>query len=340
MSQPAWQLATLDTYFDIQCRKKDLKKHRRRVKRMKSEVKNKPPKRLPHLSSSSSKQTFSDFEYKRIDMENQKLLSRLHDLSNEKSRYKYHPRLGSKNVGDMLRKNEKSRIEKDNEILARRLRSVKPVYQKKEWDEKHKNHLKVMNERMRRHAVRIHGPKMAKKIEERIYCGKHRSYSDLGSEMSFETISDAELTSSRTQSTFTNESCYTNSSRSSSYKPPTGRSGSKRPSARKQQSSTANIEPLTTQNQSSRNKQIEKTQKLQSEIQEFCFSQEHLHKAVNPCIPEIAMRPTPVATESKKPDPDEISDWEDDAEWQEQELTTSKPGRTKHRVIQLNGVKL
>ena len=31
MSQPAWQLATLDTYFDIQCRKNDLKKHRRRV---------------------------------------------------------------------------------------------------------------------------------------------------------------------------------------------------------------------------------------------------------------------------------------------------------------------
>lgn len=328
MSQPAWQLATLDTYFDIQCRKKDLKKHRQRVSKIKSEVKNKRPKRLPHLSSASSQQTFSDFEYRRIDSENQKLISRLHDLSKEKRRYKYHPRQGSKNVGDMLRKNETARIERDNEVLARRLRSVKPVYKKKKWDQKHKNHIKIMNERMRRHAVRIHGPKMANKIEERIYCGKHRSYSDLGSEMSFETISDADLTS-RTQSTFTSETYYTNSSRSSSYKPPTDRS-SKRSENRQQ--------PLTNQNESTRNKEKEKTEKLQNEIQEFCFSQEHLHQAINPCISEISMRPA--VTESKKIEPEEISDWEDDAEWQEQELTTLKPGRTNHRVIHLNGVKL
>merc|ERR1712048_356502 len=243
------------------------------------------------------------------------------------SRYKDHPRVGSKNVGDMLRKKEQQSIDKENEILARRLRSTEPVYKKKTWNRDWKNHIKIMNERMKRHAVRVHGPRMAEKLEERKYLGKHRSYSDLAaSERSFDTLSEFtdESSTARTNTTTSTESYYTESTRNSTYMPPSGRRSNRSCSTRSRVSGRR-ASPKSRLNAATNGKKEEKSEetyrkrlqakqeKIQTEIQESCFSLEHLHQAINPNIPEIktkSVSSTNVATEKKMSDPEEVSDWE------------------------------
>lgn len=318
-SVPLWQGAELNTYFDVQCRKREVREHRKRLRRIKSGIDNRPPKKLNHLSSSATRQTFTNFEYKRIDDENSKLLERLHDLSKEPSKYKRHEKVGSKNVGDMLRRREQERISRENEILARRIRSSQPTYRKEKWDRDFRNHRKVMDERMKRHLVRHHGPRYAKKLEERKYLGKHRAFSDLGSEASFDTMSTMSMSGTESVAsaqTFTTESSVRVASSVCSEartekleREPDDREGS-RDSAGHSRHETADFE-----------------------IQETCFGLEQLDAFINPNIPEITMRPV---TKMEKDEPDEVSDWEDDSEWQEQEIISKKSGK-QHKVIKLKG---
>jgi len=360
---PAWQRSELTTYFDIQCRRRELKDHRRRLKRMKSEVDNSCPKKLPHLSNAASQQTFSDFEYRRIDMENSKLFDRLKDLSQQPSRYPTYKSKCPKNVGEMLRNKEHEKINKENEILYRRLRSTDPVYSKEKWDSHHKNHIKIMNERMKRHAIRLHGPKFAKKLDERKYCGKYRSYSDLGSEMSFQTMSDfsttEECSTARTQSSvctnstdtsqLTNNSCSSSvssrrskrSSRRSSRhdsRPTSSRRHNSRPSSRskKRSNSVKNIKRKTKKDEETKIRKPNQAEiDEQDELIKACFSLEKLDQAINPDIPAIQM-----SMEVPKDDVEEVSDWEEDQEWEEQELTSTKPGRKNHKMISLSGIEI
>jgi len=301
---PLWQGAELSTYFDIQCRRRELKQHKKRLRHMKSEVNDKPPKKLPHLSSSASKQTFTDFEYRRMDMENEKLFGRLKDLSKSKSRYPtYDNSVKNKNASRTVRKREREKIARENEYIARRIRSVAPTYHKKEWEKHNSNHIRKMNERMKRHAIRLHGPKFVRKLEERKYLGKHRSYSDIGSECSF-TCSTSEFSTSeicssaRTEATDISISSQATSSsirsKSSSRSVSTTASNSRR--RRESRSS------VLSKNIRSRSRLLkeEKTSLIEAKknTEESLFSYETLDKVVNPDIPSEQFLPKEVA---KKP---------------------------------------
>lgn len=321
---PAWQKSELNTYFEIQYRKKDIRKHRRRVSNIKSNIDNKRPKKFTHLSSTTTRQSFPNSEYQRIDSENRKLLRRLHGMANEKSRYPTYESKRPKNVGILLRQSQKDKILRENEILARRIRSAKPTYKRSSWNSQYKNHKKVMNERMKRHAVLLHGPKAAKKLEERKYCGNNRSYSDIGSDVDFSTTTTEQETSDRDNT----DQCDTESQ--SQVRSSSEESSGYQDSIDEEIDEREKVKKVIDSNKDDKDPNSNRDNKNSHDgIQETCFNLNCLDKVINPDIPEIAMRPV------EKDEPEEVSDWEDDFEWKQQEYIKDLPNKGKSKIVHL-----
>lgn len=114
--------------------------HQQRLRKMKSCLDNKPPKRPSHLRKNMKREQMMEERYAKIERENRLLLEKMsaimqggHGIDNR--------RKGPRNVGSMnktYRKMQLQKITQENQAILRRIQACEPSYNHLVWNEERK----------------------------------------------------------------------------------------------------------------------------------------------------------------------------------------------------------
>lgn len=154
-----WAKVQMDTLFEIQARAREHKRHRKRVKKSKSEIDKRKPLGFPMSSNDNAKQSFTNTEYSKIKHENAKILKRLFNLVKEPSRFTAVKKKGPrKSMTLTSRAKFYEKIEKENRRLAKSLYQAKPILNSREWKSSYDAHSEHVRQRAKRFKQRFKKP--------------------------------------------------------------------------------------------------------------------------------------------------------------------------------------
>jgi len=154
-----WAKVQMDTLFEIQARAREHKRHRKRVKKSKSEIDKNKPLGFPMSSNENAKQSFTNTEYSKIKHENAKILRRLFNLVKEPSRFTAVKKKGPrKSMTLTSRAKFYEKIEKENRRLAKSLHQAKPILNSREWKSDFNVHSEHVRQRAKRFKQRFRKP--------------------------------------------------------------------------------------------------------------------------------------------------------------------------------------
>lgn len=154
-----WAKVQMDTLFEIHARAREHKRHRKRVKKSKSEIDKNKPLGFPMSSNDNAKQSFTNTEYSKIKHENAKILKRLFNLVKEPSRFTAEKNKGPrKSMTLTSRAKFYEKIEKENRRLAKSLYQAKPILNSREWKSAYDVHSEHVRQRAKRFKQRFRKP--------------------------------------------------------------------------------------------------------------------------------------------------------------------------------------
>lgn len=147
-AQPKANKITHQRYID-----KCQKLHQKRLKKIKSTLDNKPPKKHKHLRRNLKREQMMEERFATIERENRILLSKMSEimqkntLDNKNKSIKY-----SHSLNKAHRQKELRRITNENQAILRRIQKREPVYNHYQWEEERLN-----NERYLRNIMEFPG---------------------------------------------------------------------------------------------------------------------------------------------------------------------------------------
>jgi len=154
-----WAKVQMDTLFEIHARAREHKRHRKRVKKSKSEIDKRKPLGFPMSSNDNAKQSFTNTEYSKIKHENAKILKRLFNLVKEPSRFTAVKKKGPrKSMTLTSRAKFYEKIEKENKRLAKSIYQAKPILNSREWKSAYDAHSEHVRQRAKRFKQRFRKP--------------------------------------------------------------------------------------------------------------------------------------------------------------------------------------